>query len=66
LTYHTHADHTGGEDGSSTQKGHQNPGNSGTDDEHRIEDHVEREGELSVYTGLLEELDTLTDKRLTT
>ena len=66
ATHYTHADHAGGEDGSSTQEGHQNPGNSGTDDEHRIEDHVEGERKLGLDTGLLKELDTLTNERLTT
>lgn len=43
ATHNCHADHSCGEDGTSTEEGHQDPRRGGTDDEHRIEDHVERE-----------------------
>lgn len=66
CTYNGHAHHTGGEDRPSTHVGHKNPRDSSTDDEHRVEDHVEGEGERSANAGLLQELDTLADERLTT
>lgn len=61
-TYHTHADHAGGEDGASTQVRHQNPRDRSSNDKHRVQDHVEGERESGADTSLLEELDTLTDE----
>ena len=42
------------------------PGEEGSNDKHRVQNHVEREREIGRNTGGLKELNTLTDQILTT
>lgn len=59
-----HGCHTNGVERATTEDSEKTPGEDSTDDEHGVENHVQREGSVGRDTSCLQELNTLTDQVL--